>query len=46
MRLNRRDRLGARVRGFGLPTAIVMEGGYAVGALGPNVAALLAGVDG
>lgn len=34
-------RIGARIAALGLPTVIVMEGGYAVGALGQNVAALL-----
>ncbi len=33
--------IGARIAGLGLPTAIVMEGGYAVGALGENVAGLI-----
>ena len=35
--------LGARIAGLGLPTLIVMEGGYAVEALGANVASLLEG---
>ena len=34
-------RIGTRIAALGLPTVIVMEGGYAVGALGQNVAALL-----
>lgn len=34
-------RLGARVAGLGLPTLIVLEGGYAVEALGRNVASFL-----
>ncbi len=34
--------LGARIAAIGLPTVIVMEGGYAVDALGANVAAFLA----
>jgi len=36
-------RLGARVAGLGVPTLIVLEGGYAVEALGHNVAAFLSG---
>ncbi len=35
--------LGARIAGHGLPTLVVMEGGYAVDALGDNVAAFLSG---
>jgi acetoin utilization deacetylase AcuC-like enzyme len=35
--------LARDVAGLGLPTAIVMEGGYAVGALGDNVVSLLSG---
>jgi acetoin utilization deacetylase AcuC-like enzyme len=35
--------MGAEIAGLGLPTAIVMEGGYAVDALGANVAAFLEG---
>jgi acetoin utilization deacetylase AcuC-like enzyme len=35
-------RLGKAIRDAGLPTAIIMEGGYAVDALGTNVAAFLA----
>lgn len=35
--------LGADIAAAGLPTAIVMEGGYAVEALGRNVAAFLSG---
>ena len=44
-RLERSDylTLGARIAGLGLPTAIVMEGGYAVDALGANVASFLEG---
>ena len=34
-------RAGTRIAALGLPTVIVMEGGYAVGALGQNVAALI-----
>ena len=36
-------RLGARAAGLGVPTLIVLEGGYAVDALGHNVAAFLSG---
>ena len=36
-------RLGARAAGLGVPTLIVLEGGYAVDALGANVAAFLSG---
>ena len=32
-----------RIAAFGLPTLILMEGGYAVEALGPNVASFLSG---
>jgi acetoin utilization deacetylase AcuC-like enzyme len=35
--------LARRIAGLGLPTLIVMEGGYAIDALGANVAALLEG---
>jgi len=35
--------LGRRIAGLGLPNLIVMEGGYATGELGLNVAAFLAG---
>lgn len=35
--------IARRIAGLGLPTTIVMEGGYAVGALGANTAAFLAG---
>ena len=35
--------LAARIASLGLPTAIIMEGGYAVDALGRNVAAFLSG---
>jgi len=38
-------RIARRIAGLGLPTAIVMEGGYAVDALGANVAAFLSGFD-
>jgi len=36
-------RLAGRVAGLGLPTLVVMEGGYAVEALGANVAGFLSG---
>ena len=36
-------RLAGRIAALGLPTLVVMEGGYAVDALGPNVAAFLSG---
>lgn len=35
--------LGRRIAELGLPTLIVMEGGYAVDDLGRNVAAFLSG---
>jgi acetoin utilization deacetylase AcuC-like enzyme len=35
--------LARRIAGLGLPSLIVMEGGYAVGALGDNVRAFLSG---
>jgi acetoin utilization deacetylase AcuC-like enzyme len=35
--------IARRIAGLGLPTAILMEGGYAVEALGANVAAFLSG---
>ena len=35
--------MARRVAALGLPTLIVMEGGYAVDALGANVAAFLSG---
>jgi acetoin utilization deacetylase AcuC-like enzyme len=37
------SRIGAQIAGLGLPTLIVMEGGYAVDDLGHNVEAFLAG---
>ncbi|MFC7499374.1 histone deacetylase family protein [Enterovirga sp. GCM10030262] len=37
--------LGRRIANAGYPTLIVMEGGYAVEALGANVAGLLSGFD-
>ncbi|MFO6448700.1 histone deacetylase family protein [Erythrobacter sp. NE805] len=39
-------RIGAGVATLGLPTVTVMEGGYDVAALGRNVAAFLAGLEG
>lgn len=39
-------RIGARIGTTGLPTLIVMEGGYAVGDLGDNVARFLSGISG
>lgn len=47
-RLNTDDmqRIGARIATLGLPTVTVMEGGYDVAALGRNVAAFLAGLEG
>lgn len=38
-------RMGRRIGALGLPTVIVMEGGYAVESLGPNVAEFLAGFE-
>ena len=35
--------IARRIAALGLPTAILMEGGYAVDALGANVAAFLSG---
>ena len=35
--------LAGRIASLGVPTLIVMEGGYAVGDLGKNVAAFLSG---
>ena len=37
--------MAKRIAGLGLPTLIVMEGGYAVDALGANVAAFLGGFE-
>jgi len=47
-RLHRDDlsRVGARIAALGLPTVVVMEGGYAVAELGANVAAVLDGLTG
>jgi len=39
------SRMAARIHAAGLPTLIVMEGGYAVSELGRNVAAFLGGFD-
>jgi acetoin utilization deacetylase AcuC-like enzyme len=39
-------RLGAAIAELGLPTVIVMEGGYAVDALGKNVVGFLSGFEG
>jgi len=46
-RLETRDYadLGRRIAGLGLPVLTVMEGGYAVDALGANVASFLEGLD-
>ena len=38
-------KIARRIASLGLPTAIVMEGGYAVDALGDNVAAFFSGFD-
>jgi acetoin utilization deacetylase AcuC-like enzyme len=38
--------IGRRIAAAGLPTLVVMEGGYAIDALGDNVAALLDGFEG
>jgi acetoin utilization deacetylase AcuC-like enzyme len=47
-RLRREDycEIAARIGSIGLPTLIVMEGGYAIDELGFNVAALLSGFGG
>ena len=37
--------IGKRVDALGLPTAIILEGGYAIDALGDNVVALLSGFE-
>ncbi|WP_370178322.1 histone deacetylase family protein [Alteriqipengyuania sp.] len=37
--------MGERIAALGLPTLVVMEGGYAVDALGANVAAFLDGLE-
>ncbi len=36
-------RLAARAAAIGVPTLVILEGGYAVDALGANVAAFLSG---
>jgi acetoin utilization deacetylase AcuC-like enzyme len=48
LRLEARDfaRCGALVRAFGLPTLIVQEGGYALGAIGDCLGAFLEGIQG
>jgi len=38
-------RIGARLAGLGLPTAIIQEGGYLCDALGDNLAAFLGGFE-
>ncbi|MEM1051112.1 MAG: histone deacetylase family protein [Pseudomonadota bacterium] len=40
------SRIGKRAAVLGLPTVVVMEGGYNIEALGPNVAAFLNGLEG
>lgn len=40
------ERVGAMIGAAGLPTVAVMEGGYNVAALGRNVAAFIAGLEG
>tara|TARA_B100001765_G_scaffold183360_1_gene127402 strand:- start:161 stop:703 length:543 start_codon:yes stop_codon:yes gene_type:complete len=37
--------MGERIAALGLPTLVVMEGGYAVDALGANVSAFIAGLE-
>jgi acetoin utilization deacetylase AcuC-like enzyme len=37
--------LGQQLNAMGLPTVVVLEGGYDVNAIGPNVAAVLAGLS-
>jgi len=46
-RLRRDDyrEIGQRINAAGLPVLVVMEGGYAIDQLGPNVAALMSGFD-
>lgn len=39
-------RIGARIRGLGLPTLFVMEGGYAVEEIGVNAVGVLEGFEG
>jgi acetoin utilization deacetylase AcuC-like enzyme len=38
--------MGARIAALGLPTVVIMEGGYAVDALGANTAEFLVGLSG
>lgn len=38
--------IGARIAALGLPTVFVLEGGYAVAAIGENVAGVLSGFEG
>ena len=38
-------KMARRIASLGLPTLIVMEGGYALDALGANVAAFLGGFE-
>ena len=38
--------IGEKVRGFGLPTLVVQEGGYAIEAIGDCLDAFLAGLKG
>ena len=40
------QRIGAAIRALDLPTLTVMEGGYRIDALGSNVEAYLAGLEG
>lgn len=40
------QRIGERIAALGLPSATVMEGGYNIEALGRNVAAFIAGLEG
>lgn len=40
------QRVGSRIASLNLPTLTVMEGGYAINALGRNVSAFLSGIDG
>ena len=37
--------IGARIRALGLPTLFVMEGGYAVEAIGVNAVGVLTGFE-
>jgi len=38
--------IGRRIAALGLPTVFVLEGGYAVAAIGDNVAGVLTGFEG